>query len=101
MRPREALPACSPHPTFSAYPSFSPLSPQIGWLLHTLSELSPTDRRLFLRFCTGAARLPLGGWAALSPPLTVVRAVPPPGVAADLLLPTCSTCQVRVIYHIT
>ena len=57
------------------------------------------ERRLFLKFTTGAARLPasgLGAWAALSPPFTVVRAVPPAGVPADLLLPTCSTCQVRM-----
>ena len=74
---------------------YTPNSPQIGWLLNALSRLSPPDRRLFLKFCTGAARLPLGGWDALTPPLTVVRAVPPPGVPADVLLPTCSTCQVR------
>jgi len=66
-------------------------SPQVTTLLEVLSELTPKERRLFLRFVTGAPRLPDGGFAALSPRLTIVRAtVDNP----DAALPTCSTCQV-------
>lgn len=56
-------------------------------------------------FVCGTPRLPIGGFAALRPLLTVVRKeVPSTGgrgekreggaLAADLYLPSCSTCQV-------
>ena len=51
-------------------------SPAIGFLVEILSELDATDQRAFLRFVTGAPRLPTGGLAALSPRLTVVRKQP-------------------------
>lgn len=44
-------------------------------LLDIMSELSPEDQRAFLRFVTGAPRLPPGGLAALNPKLTIVRKV--------------------------
>ena len=70
-------------------------SPQVRQLLATMEAFSRPERRLFLRFVTGSPRLPIGGFGALSPPLTVVKAVPSqPGARADDLLPTCSTCQV-------
>lgn len=83
--------AIAPH--IIAAHGYRPDSPQVTWLLEALSSLSPPERRLFLRFVMGAPRLPVGGWGALSPRLTVVRAVPPSGVAPDDLLPTCNTCQ--------
>jgi hypothetical protein len=48
---------------------------QVRYLLETVASLTVPERRLFLRFCTGAARLPIGGFGALSPPLTVVSGV--------------------------
>ena len=83
--------AIAPH--ISVTHGYKPDSPQITSLLQTMSGLTVTQRRLFLRFVTGAPRLPVGGWAALSPRLTVVKAVPPTGISHDCLLPTCSTCQ--------
>ena len=40
-----------------------------------MSEMSKDDKRLFLRFISGSPRLPLGGFAGLSPRLTIVKAV--------------------------
>ena len=69
-------------------------SPQVQQLLQVMSELSPGDKRLFLQFITGSPRLPIGGFAALSPRLTIVKASTAPGTHQDEKLPTCSTCQV-------
>lgn len=44
-------------------------------LLDIMSEFTPEEQRAFLRFVTGAPRLPPGGLAALSPKLTIVRKV--------------------------
>ena len=44
-------------------------------LLEIMSELTLDDQRAFLRFVTGAPRLPPGGLAALNPKLTIVRKV--------------------------
>ena len=46
-------------------------------LIRVMSELDADDQRRFLRFVTGAAALPPGGFPALNPPLTVVRKSPP------------------------
>uniref|UniRef100_A0A7I4DP31 HECT domain-containing protein n=1 Tax=Physcomitrium patens TaxID=3218 RepID=A0A7I4DP31_PHYPA len=85
-------------------------SPPIRNLLDIMSELSPEDQRAFLRFVTGAPRLPPGGLAALNPKLTIVRKHPtdgsgvplgstPPGALAglgttlaDKDLPSVMTC---------
>jgi E3 ubiquitin-protein ligase TRIP12 len=48
---------------------------QIQNLLTVISEMSKDDKRLFLRFISGSPRLPIGGFAGLSPRLTVVKAV--------------------------
>ncbi|KAK4050250.1 Ubiquitin fusion degradation protein 4 [Microbotryomycetes sp. JL201] len=42
-------------------------------LLSIMSEFSMSERREFLSFTTGSPRLPIGGFAALTPPLTIVR----------------------------
>jgi len=44
-------------------------------LLDIMSELTPDEQRAFLRFVTGAPRLPPGGLAAVNPKLTIVRKV--------------------------
>jgi E3 ubiquitin-protein ligase TRIP12 len=54
---------------------YRPDSPQIIWLAQVLAEISEdstTERIKLVRFLTGAAYLPIGGWKALKPPLTIV-----------------------------
>lgn len=59
--------------------------------LEMLVEFDQEERRLFLSFCTGSPRLPLGGFASLSPSLTIVRkTVDKDG--ADKCLPSVMTC---------
>lgn len=63
-------------------------------LLTVMTEFLPDDRRNFLQFVTGAPRLPLGGFKALKPPLTVVRKEPSlPSTSPDSYLPSVMTCQ--------
>ena len=57
-----------------------------------LVELDYGQRRLFLQFATGTPRLPLGGFAALSPPLTVVRRALEQSANPDDFLPSVMTC---------
>lgn len=67
----------------------------IGDLVAILCELSATEQRLFVRFVTGANRLPRGGLAKLEPKLTVVRKLAEAGAAGadgDAVLPSASTC---------
>lgn len=61
-----------------------------------MSALDPNGRRQFLKFVTGTPRLPIGGFGALRPRLTVVKKEVDvaPGGTADNHLPSCSTCQV-------
>uniref|UniRef100_A0A7S3MRM0 HECT-type E3 ubiquitin transferase n=1 Tax=Fabrea salina TaxID=342563 RepID=A0A7S3MRM0_9CILI len=63
-------------------------------LLRVLSEFSKEEQRSFLQFVTGAPRLPLGGFEALNPKLTVVRKEPSmQGHHPDEYLPSVMTCQ--------
>ncbi|GAA5940144.1 hypothetical protein JCM10213_008342 [Rhodosporidiobolus nylandii] len=55
--------------------------------LSVMSELSLSERRDFLSFMTGSPRLPIGGFAALTPPLTIVRKD-----GGDAVLPSVMTC---------
>ncbi|GAA6053157.1 hypothetical protein JCM3770_002881 [Rhodotorula araucariae] len=55
--------------------------------LGIMSEFSPEERREFLSFITGSPRLPIGGFSALSPPLTIVRKD-----GGDSTLPSVMTC---------
>ncbi|KAI6205573.1 Thyroid hormone receptor interactor 12 [Aphelenchoides besseyi] len=64
---------------------------QIGWLVDMLISFNRDDRRKFLQFVTGSPRLPVGGFRALHPPLTVVRKVATYG-CADIELPSAMTC---------
>lgn len=52
---------------------FTSESKAIADLIAILCELSIEEQRLFVRFVTGANRLPVGGLAKLEPKLTVVR----------------------------
>ncbi|CAM9135577.1 unnamed protein product [Chrysoparadoxa australica] len=72
---------------------YSKSSPQVLYLLETMTELTLPQRRDFLSFLTGTPRLPVGGFAALRPQLTIVKKETS-GSPADYHLPSCSTCQV-------
>lgn len=65
-------------------------SAPIVYLLEVLSEFDKDQRRLFLRFLTGTPRLPVGGWAALRPKMSVVKK----SSETPDVLPSCSTCAV-------
>ncbi|CAJ0571423.1 unnamed protein product, partial [Mesorhabditis spiculigera] len=57
-----------------------------------LVEFTPAKRQRFLQFVTGSPRLPHGGFAALSPPLTVVCKSPAFG-GPDGEFPSAVTCK--------
>lgn len=63
-----------------------------------MASLDSAQRRQFLRFVTGTPRLPIGGFAALRPRLTVVKKEVGVlrGGSPDAHLPSCSTCQVAL-----
>lgn len=53
---------------------YRPDSLQIRWLAEIISETANNhfEKVKLIRFLTGAAYLPVGGWKALNPPLTIV-----------------------------
>ncbi|KAL3531894.1 hypothetical protein ACH5RR_005415 [Cinchona calisaya] len=65
-------------------------SPPIVNLLQIIQEFDHEQQRLFLRFVTGAPRLPSGGLASLNPKLTIVRKHCSNWADADL--PSVMTC---------
>ncbi|EKX32998.1 hypothetical protein GUITHDRAFT_148240 [Guillardia theta CCMP2712] len=70
-------------------------SPAARQLVEVLAELPLESKRKFLSFCTGCPRLPVGGFAALKPPLTVVKKELPQDAAQNMLdqqLPSVMTC---------
>ena len=63
-------------------------------LLKFMSDLKVDERKMFLQFVTGCPRLPIGGFKALNPPLTVVRRVTAnTKLSPDQYLPSVMTCQ--------
>jgi hypothetical protein len=63
-------------------------------LVSVMQDFTAHQRRLFLSFITGSPRLPIGGFKAISPPLTVVRKDPTlPGGSPDQYMPSVMTCQ--------
>ncbi|KAL8280298.1 hypothetical protein RQP46_007215 [Phenoliferia psychrophenolica] len=56
-------------------------------VLSVMAELSLAERREFLSFITGSPRLPIGGFASLTPTLTIVRKD-----GGDGSLPSVMTC---------
>jgi E3 ubiquitin-protein ligase TRIP12 len=58
-------------------------SPPIKNFCDILSSFTPEQQRAFMRFVTGAPRLPPGGLAALQPRLTVVCKQPSPAVGSS------------------
>ncbi|XP_037076185.1 LOW QUALITY PROTEIN: E3 ubiquitin-protein ligase TRIP12-like [Pollicipes pollicipes] len=67
-------------------------SPAIKRLVRVLTEFSHEQRRQFLSFVTGSPRLPVGGFRALSPPLTIVRKIVQSNESPDDFLPSVMTC---------
>lgn len=51
------------------------------------------ERSNFLKFLTGSKRLPMGGFKALNPKLTIVKKVEIVGNNADSVLPSVMACQ--------
>jgi len=68
---------------------YSSTSNAVKFLVEILSELTPKERKLFVRFLTGSVRLPIGGFKSLNPKLTIVRKDCFP---SDQYLPSVNTC---------
>ncbi|XP_050295827.1 E3 ubiquitin-protein ligase TRIP12 isoform X2 [Anthonomus grandis grandis] len=64
----------------------------IRFLFEVLSSYDYEEQRMFVQFLTGSPRLPVGGFKALSPPLTVVRKTLEPNMNPDDFLPSVMTC---------
>ena len=62
-------------------------------LIKFMCKLDKFGQRQFLIFTTGTPRLPIGGFKALSPKLTIVKRVFDQNVLPDDYLPTVMTCQ--------
>ena len=84
----------SPHTCllFAGPPRYTRESEAITRLATVLAGLTSAQQRDFVAFATGGPSLPLGGLAALRPPLTVV-CKGEPGAKADESLPSVMTCQ--------
>ena len=63
------------------------------YLIQYMTNLDKNEQKQFLIFTTGASRLPLGGFKALSPKLTVVKRSMNGNDNPDYFLPTVMTCQ--------
>ncbi|KAL9642693.1 hypothetical protein ABK040_009772 [Willaertia magna] len=61
-------------------------------LFKVMLTMTPTEKRDFLRFVTGAPRLPAGGIRSLRPKLTIVLKKPESGKSPDQYLPSVMTC---------
>ena len=62
-------------------------------LIKFMCKLDKLGQRQFLIFTTGTSRLPIGGFKALSPKLTIVKKTFEKGDTPDNYLPTVMTCQ--------
>ncbi|KAI5963633.1 UFD4 [Candida pseudojiufengensis] len=61
-------------------------------LISILVEFNDLEKREFLQFLTGSPKLPIGGFKALRPELTVVRKRAEDGLKDDDYLPSVMTC---------
>jgi E3 ubiquitin-protein ligase TRIP12 len=78
--------------SFKADHGYNSNSRIIVQLAEMLSNFNLEERRAFLSFCTGSPKLPIGGFAALSPPLTVVCKTVNKNEKPDECLPSVMTC---------
>lgn len=67
-------------------------SEAIKSLIDILMNFNIEEKREFLQFLTGAPKLPIGGFKALRPELTVVRKHAEDGLKDDDYLPSVMTC---------
>ncbi|KAK6464352.1 ubiquitin--protein ligase [Scheffersomyces coipomensis] len=67
-------------------------SESIKSLISILVSFTDNQRRAFLQFLTGSPKLPIGGFKALRPELTVVRKHGEGGLTDDDYLPSVMTC---------
>lgn len=67
-------------------------SDAVQQLVRILVGFTTTEKRTFLQFLTGLPRLPVGGFKALRPELTVVKKHPEGGLSSDDYLPSVMTC---------
>lgn len=71
---------------------YNPESKTIRNLVDMMSAFTVPQRREFLQFVTGSPKLPIGGFKALSPQLTVVCKNVEGGRKPDEYLPSVMTC---------
>lgn len=71
---------------------YSKDSPEIKDLIQILIDFNLEEKRQFLQFLTGSPKLPIGGFKALRPELTVVRKHAEDGLKDDDYLPSVMTC---------
>ncbi|XP_070537941.1 E3 ubiquitin-protein ligase TRIP12-like isoform X2 [Ptychodera flava] len=64
----------------------------VKYLFEILTSYTADQQRQFLQFVTGSPRLPVGGYRALSPPLTIVRKTFESSENPDNFLPSVMTC---------
>lgn len=67
-------------------------SQAVQFLFQVLSSYNTTEQRQFIQFVTGSPRLPVGGFKALNPPLTIVRKTVETSQYPDHFLPSVMTC---------
>ena len=61
--------------------------------LRFIVEMESSDRAHFIKWATGSRRLPLGGFAALDPPMSLNLKEPlGPNLTPDMILPSVSSC---------
>ena len=69
------------------------LETSIRTLYEVMASYNREEQRQFLQFVTGCPRLPVGGFKALSPPLTIVKkSFDSQDVNPDDYLPSVMTC---------
>merc|ERR1712198_783605 len=73
---------------------FTTESGAIRILYEVMASYNREEQRQFLQFVTGCPRLPVGGFKALSPPLTIVKkdSFDSPDACPDHYLPSVMTC---------
>ncbi|XP_040569275.1 E3 ubiquitin-protein ligase TRIP12 [Lepeophtheirus salmonis] len=72
---------------------FNSESPALKYLLEVLESYNIDEQRQFLQFVTGCPRLPVGGFKALNPPLTIVKkSFDNADADPDDYLPSVMTC---------
>lgn len=67
-------------------------SKTIGYLFNVLSQFDESGQRNFIQFVTGSPKLPIEGFAGLSPPLTIVKKQGDANQIPDSYLPSVMTC---------